>query len=86
MEMWRVRNLCVATEQSTGADTGLPEFQSCMWNQLVSRLVCRPQRITRHARHIYCEDKGFDLSLVAFGRHSVNRTVVSLFKWLHMYN
>lgn len=30
--------------------------------------------------------RGVDVFLVAFGRHSVNRTVVSLFKWLHTYN
>lgn len=44
------------------------------------------QHVTKYTRGMYCKDKGVDLFLVAFGRHNVNRTVVSLFKWLRMYN
>ena len=64
----------------TGADPGLPDSLSIV---LYVESTCfqarvQTQYITKHTRGIYCKDTGVDLFLVAFGRRSVNRTVVYL--------
>lgn len=70
------------------ADLGVPGSLSvALYMESACLQACvQTQHITKCTRGIYCKDKRVGLFLVAFGRHSVNRTVVSLFKWLHMYN
>lgn len=46
-----------------------------MWNHLSPNLCANTAWCTRG---ICCKDKEFGLFLMAFGRHSVNKTVVSL--------
>lgn len=81
------KSLC-GYRSERGADPGLPDGLSTVLYVESTCLQARvqTQHVTKCTRGMYCKDKGVDLFLVAFGRHSVNRTVVSLFKWLRMYN
>lgn len=81
------KSLC-GYRAETGADPGLPDsLNTVLYMEATCHQACvQTQHITKRPRGIYCKDRGVDLFLVAFGRHSINRAVVSLFKWLHMYN
>lgn len=81
------KNLC-GYGAETGADPGLSDCLSTILcvEQTCLQACVQTQHFAKRTRGIYYKDKGVDLFPVAFERRSVNRTVVGLFKWLHMYN